>query len=132
MGAVLCSDKVKIPLGKHGTTFGGNPLACAAAIATIDFMLEQQLWQQVQEKGEYLIGKLKQVELNRVRDIRYLGLMIGLELKEKVKPFLVDLMQEGVLALPAGSTVLRLLPPLTISYEELDFVFEKLVKVLAG
>ena len=130
MGAVLCSDKIEAPLGKHGSTFGGNPLACAAAIAAIDFMTANKLAQQSAEKGNYFIDKFKQFHYNRVRDVRNFGLMIGIELKEKAKPFILELIEEGVLTLPAGTTVLRLLPPLTISYEELDIVIEKLIKVL--
>ena len=130
MGAVLCSDKIEAPVGKHGSTFGGNPLACAAAIAAIDYMIENKLAEQADEKGSYFIEKFKQHKLDKVRDIRNFGLMIGIELKQKVKPFILELMEEGVLTLPAGTTVLRLLPPLTITFEELDFVLEKLVKVL--
>ncbi len=130
MGAVLCSDKVEIPAGKHGSTFGGNPLACAAAIAAINFMIANKLDIQATEKGKYFIEKLKKHEFSIVREIRQLGLMIGIELKEKVKPYLVQLMELGVLALPAGQVVLRLLPPLTISFEELDEVADKIIRVL--
>ncbi|MFQ5865129.1 MAG: aspartate aminotransferase family protein [bacterium] len=130
MGAVLCSDKIEFEVGKHGSTFGGNPLCCAAAIAAIDYMLEHNLAQQAKEKGEYFISQFGRHDLDKVREIRHLGLMIGIELKEKAKPYIVKLMDAGVLALPAGSTVIRLLPPLTIGYEELDFVVENLVGVL--
>jgi len=132
MGAVLCSDKVQIPFGKHGSTFGGNPLACAAAIAAIDYMLENRLDEQAKDKGDYFVGKLKEHEFANVREVRHLGLMIGIELKEKSTPYISKLIEKGVLAMPAGATVLRLLPPLTISKEELDFVVEKLVEVLAA
>jgi acetylornithine/LysW-gamma-L-lysine aminotransferase len=130
IGAVLCSEKIAVPVGKHGTTFGGNPLASAAALAAIDYMIEHNLAQQAKEKGDYFVEQFTKRNCARVREIRNLGLMIGIELKEKVKPFLLNLMKEGVLALPAGTTVLRLLPPLTIGYEEWDFVIEKVVKVL--
>ncbi|MBI2360228.1 MAG: acetylornithine/succinylornithine family transaminase [Deltaproteobacteria bacterium] len=132
MGAVLCADKVQPPVGKHGSTFGGNPLACAAAIAAIDYMLENRLDEQARQKGDYFVGKLKEHAFSNVREIRHLGLMIGIELKEKSTPYLVKLMEKGVLALPAGATVLRFLPPLTITYEELDFVLGKLAEVLRG
>jgi len=132
MGAVLCSDKVQIPFGKHGSTFGGNPLACAAAIAAIDYMLENRLDEQAKDKGDYFVGKLKEHKFANVREVRNLGLMIGIELKEKSTPYISKLIEKGVLAMPAGATVLRLLPPLTISKEELDFVVEKLVEVLVA
>lgn len=131
MGAVLCSEKVQAPVGKHGSTFGGNPLACAAAIAAIDFMLENRLDEQAREKGDYFIEKLKKHSFANVREIRHLGLMIGIELKEKSTPYLQKLLEKGVLALPAGTTVIRLLPPLTISREELDFVAGKIAEVLS-
>jgi acetylornithine/LysW-gamma-L-lysine aminotransferase len=130
IGAVLCSEKIAVPTGKHGTTFGGNPLVCAAGVAAINFMLENQLAQQAAEKGQYFRAKLDACQFSAVREIRSLGMMFGLELKEKSKPYIVKLMEEGVLALPAGPTVLRLLPPLTISYPEIDFVVKKLSEVL--
>ncbi|MAG08083.1 aspartate aminotransferase family protein [Candidatus Woesearchaeota archaeon] len=133
MGAVLCSDKVEVPKQKHGTTFGGNPLACAAANAAIDFMLENKLDKQAEEKGKYLFNKLREAgidKLEKVREVRHLGLFLGIELKEKSREYIEKLMELGVLALPAGATVIRLLPPLTISYEGLDFVIDKLIKVL--
>lgn len=130
MGAILCSDKIELDASKHGSTFGGNPLSCAAAIAAIDYMLEHKLDQQAKEKGQYFISQVKSHNLYKVKELRHLGLMIGIELGEEVKPYIFELMNAGVLVLPAGSTVIRLLPPLTIGYEELDFVVEKLVEAL--
>jgi len=130
MGAVVCSDKIEIPVGKHGSTFGGNPVACAGALAAIDFMIENRLDEQAKEKGDYFVGKLRKFRLHKVKEIRYLGLMIGIELKDEVSPTISKLMERGVLVFPAGSHVIRLLPPLTISYEELDIVAERLGEVL--
>lgn len=130
MGAVLCSDKIKVEKSKHGSTFGGNPLACAAGIASIDFMIETKLWEQANAKGEYFKEKLGKNSLSKVREIRIIGLMIGIELKEKVQPFLEELLKRKILALPAGTTVLRMLPPLVISYEDLDKVAEHLIELL--
>ena len=107
-------------------------MACAAAIAAIDYMLENRLDEQAKDKGDYFVGKLKGHEFANVREVRNLGLMIGIELKEKSTPYISKLIEKGVLAMPAGATVLRLLPPLTIGKEELDFVVEKLVEVLAA
>ncbi len=131
MGAVLCSDKIKIEKGKHGTTFGGNPLACAAGLAAIDFMIENKLWEQAEAKGKYFKEKLEKHNLSKVREIRIIGLMIGIELKDKSQPVIVELLSKGIISLPAGTTVLRLLPPLVISYEDLDTVVDKLAEVLA-
>lgn len=130
MGAVVCSEKIEVPLGKHGTTFGGNPLTCAAGIAAIDFMIENELDKQAREKGEYLAQKLKDLNPQKVREIRQLGLMVGIELKEKAMPHILALIEKGVLTLPSGTTVIRLLPPLTIDYKELDIVAERLGEVL--
>ena len=132
MGAVLCSDKVTPPVGRHGSTFGGNPLACAASLAAIDAMVEERLDLAAAEKGAYLRERLEASELPKVRELRQLGLMVGIELKEKSQPYLVRLMERGVLALPAGATVVRLLPPLTITRPELDTVAEALTEVLSG
>ena len=130
MGAILCSDKIKVEKSKHGSTFGGNPLACAAGIASIDFMLENKLWEQAEAKGKYFREKLEKLNLSKVRDIRIVGLMIGIELKDKSQPVIVELLNKGIISLPAGTTVLRMLPPLVISYEDLDTVVEKLAEVL--
>lgn len=130
MGAAICSDKIKIPIGKHGSTFGGNPLACAAGLASINFMLENNLAEEAEKKGEYLISKLNVTDLSKVREIRNLGLMIGIELKEKPQPYIEKLMEEKILAMPAGKTVLRLLPPAVIEYEELDKIAEVLNRIL--
>jgi len=131
MGALLCSDKIHIEKGKHGSTFGGNPLACAAGIASIDFMLENKLWEQAEAKGKYFKKKLEQHSLTKVREIRQIGLMIGIEMKDKSQPVILELLANKIVALPAGTTVLRLLPPLVISYEDLDTVINKLVEILS-
>lgn len=130
MGAVLCSDKVNVPKGKHGSTFGGNPLACAAGIAAIDFMLKNNISDLSKEKGDYFVSKLKIDELSKVRSVRNLGVMIGIELKEKVQPYLLQLMENNILAMPAGKTVLRLLPPAVITNEQLDKVAEVINEIL--
>ena len=130
MGAVLCDARFDIPVGKHGSTFGGNPLACAAALAAIEFMEAHRLDEQARDKGDYLVSRLQQNPVPLIREIRHLGLMIGIELKTRVKPYILKLLDYGVLALPAGSTVLRLLPPLVISHAELDQVAEAVVSAL--
>ena len=131
MGAVLTSDRISAVVGMHGSTFGGNPLACAAALATIDYMQAHKLDDQARELGDYFAKLFRANQPDRVRELRQIGLMIGIELKEKATPYLMALMEEGVLALSAGPTVIRLLPPLTISRGELDTVISKLLKVLA-
>ena len=131
MGAVLTSERIEAVVGMHGSTFGGNPLACASALATIDFLQENKLDDHAREMGEYFAAKFRAGQPDNVRELRQIGLMIGIELKEKATPYLMALMEEGVLALSAGPTVIRLLPPLVIGRAEIDTVVEKLLKVLA-
>ena len=131
MGAVLTSERITPVVGMHGSTFGGNPLACAAALATIDYMQMHNLDDHAREMGDYFAEQFRANQPARVRELRQIGLMIGIELKEKATPHLMALMKEGVLALSAGPTVIRLLPPLTVTRDELDSVISKLLKVLA-
>jgi acetylornithine/LysW-gamma-L-lysine aminotransferase len=131
MGAVLIGPRIgDLPSMSHGSTFGGNPLSCAAALATLDVLEQERLPQQAAEKGEYLLGRLRRIESEKIREVRGLGLMVAMELRERVTPYLMALMRLGVLALPAGPTVLRLLPPLVITYEEMDRVVAAIEEAL--
>lgn len=131
IGAVLIGSRVgALPTGLHGSTFGGNPLACAAALAALHALQFEQLPQRAERLGSALMQTLRAAELPGVREVRGLGLLIGLELKSKVTPVLQGLQARGVLALPAGNTVLRLLPPLVISEEDLGCVQHAVVEVL--
>jgi acetylornithine/LysW-gamma-L-lysine aminotransferase len=133
MGAIGIDRRVgEIEKQSHTSTFGGNPLACAAAVAAIDFLVEQDLPKQAAEKGEYFMQRLRAIADPRIREIRGLGLMIGIELKQKAGAIAQAMLQEGVLVLLAGSTVLRFLPPLVITREEIDTVVAALTKVLAA
>jgi acetylornithine/LysW-gamma-L-lysine aminotransferase len=91
---------------------------------------KEGLAQQAAEKGAYLLEALQNIESPLVREVRGLGLMIGIEIKQKVAPYLAALMERGVLALPAGLTVIRLLPPLVISYDQIDGAVAALTEVL--
>lgn len=131
MGAVLIGPRVgELPKKVHGSTFGGNPLACAAALATIHYIESKGLPQRAAELGERLIDGLKAIPSPLVREVRGLGLMIGVELKEKSAPYLAALAERGVLALSAGATVIRFLPPLVISAEDVDTVVEQVAEVM--
>jgi acetylornithine/LysW-gamma-L-lysine aminotransferase len=133
MGAIGIDRRVgEIEKQSHTSTFGGNPLACAAATAAIDVLVGQELPRHAAEMGAYFVERLRAMASPRVREIRGLGLMIGLELKEKAGPFAQGLMQEGVLALLAGTTVLRFLPPLVITREQIDRVVDALAHVLGA
>lgn len=133
MGAVLVGERVgEIPTGIHGSTFGGNPLAAAASLAALDVLEKEGLPERAAQSGAYLLARLRDIRSPLIRDVRGMGLMVGIEIKQKVAPYLQELMERGVLALPAGLTVIRLLPPLVISKEQLDRVVEALQEVLSS
>ena len=130
-GVVLIGERVsELSPGIHGSTFGGNPLAAACALAALDVQEKEQLPQRSAELGTYLLNELKKIDSPLIRDVRGLGLMVGIELKQKVAPYLKALTERGVLALPAGMTVIRLLPPLVIEKEQLDEVVAAIKEVL--
>jgi LysW-gamma-L-lysine/LysW-L-ornithine aminotransferase len=132
MGAVLIGHNVKnLTPGVHGSTFGGNPLSCAAANAALDVIKEEDLLGQAAEKGTYLMEKLKKIESRNIREVRGLGLMVGIEMKQKVAPYIKTLQEQKIIALNAGMTVIRLLPPLVISYQQMDHLVDVLTEVLA-
>jgi acetylornithine/LysW-gamma-L-lysine aminotransferase len=131
IGAVLFGDSVKnLAPGLHGSTFGGNPLACAAGLAALTAIEEEDLPGQSAAKGAYLMEALKSIESPLIREVRGLGLMIGIELKQKVAPYLQALQDRHIIALNAGLTTIRLLPPLVITWEQLDQVVAALSEVL--
>jgi len=131
MGAVLIGERVgELNPGVHGSTFGGNPLACAASLAALDVLESEALPQHAAEMGEYLLEKLQEINSPLIREVRGLGLMVGIEIKQKVAPYLQALTARGVLAQPAGLTVIRLLPPLVITREQIDRVVETLTEML--
>ena len=130
MGAVLVGDRVQAEVGMHGSTFGGNPLACAASLATIEVMEREGLAERARVKGARFADAFARRKSPKVRNFRQIGLMIGIELKERARPYIEALMARGVLALPAGPTVIRLLPPLVIKDEALDEVAAQLHTVL--
>jgi LysW-gamma-L-lysine/LysW-L-ornithine aminotransferase len=131
MGAVLVGHDIKnLTPGVHGSTFGGNPLACAAAIAALNVIEEENLLRQAQVKGAYLLDKLRRIESPNIREVRGMGLMVGIEMKQKVAPYIKVLQEKNIIALNAGMTVIRLLPPLVISYQQIDHLVDVLSEVL--
>ncbi|MFW6069782.1 MAG: aspartate aminotransferase family protein [bacterium] len=123
MGAVALGPRVQgLSPGVHGSTFGGNPLACAAALATLSVLEEEQLVPRAARLGHTFMQQLQALQSPLLREVRGLGLMLGLELKLPARHVVEALMERGVLALTAGTTVLRLLPPLVITEEQLTAV----------
>lgn len=132
MGAVLLGEKVgKLPPQVHGSTFGGGPLPCAAAIATLEILQANHLPERAAELGAWFLSQLKLIQSPLIREVRGLGLMVGIELRQKVTPYLQALMAKGVLALPAGLTVMRFLPPLVIEKGDLEQVVKAVREVLS-
>lgn len=122
----------QIESGTHGSTFGGNPLACAAAIANLAALQAMNAPARAAELGAWLLDALHARRLANVREIRGIGLMVGLELRVRVTPVLQALQERGIIALLAGKTVLRLLPPLIITQDELAAALDTLADVLAS
>ncbi|SHN09739.1 acetylornithine/N-succinyldiaminopimelate aminotransferase [Cyclobacterium lianum] len=134
VGAFLCNEKVgaAIDFGDHGTTFGGNPLASAAALATIKTILEENLCQAAKEKGEWLMKIVRSwaKEHPMIKEVRGLGLMIGIQLDRPAAPVVKALMEEGIIANATAESVLRLVPPLNIPEEDLVKVLDKLKTII--
>jgi acetylornithine/LysW-gamma-L-lysine aminotransferase len=100
-------------------------------VAALTAMEEENLPRQAAEKGAYLMEKLRKIESPLIREVRGLGLMVGVELKQRVAPYLKALQERRIVALNAGLTVIRLLPPLVITYEQLDRVVAALTEVVS-
>ncbi|MBZ0302128.1 MAG: acetylornithine/succinylornithine family transaminase [Anaerolineae bacterium] len=121
MGAVCWRGSLgTLPQGTHGSTFGGNPLACAAALATLSTLCSEHLPARAAESGAWLLEALRGIDHPQIREVRGIGLILGLELRGRVTPVLKNLQDRGILALPAGFNVLRLLPPLIITQAEME------------
>lgn len=132
LGATAVRAGITLPVGSHGSTFGGSPLACAVAEATLDVLESGGLVEDANRKGAALADAVRSAGLEVVREVRQVGLMIGIQLRTPVRPYLQALQNHGVLALAAGTTVLRLLPPLVITDEEVGQVARAVVRVLGG
>jgi acetylornithine/LysW-gamma-L-lysine aminotransferase len=118
---------------RHVQSHQNDPLSGRAASTVIAILREEELVQQADRMGGYLLTGLQKLQASHpaIREVRGLGLMIGVELKQKVTPYLAALMERGVLALPAGLNVLRLLPPLVIEKSDLDIVADQIEYVLS-
>ena len=131
MAAVGIGSRVGALLaGMHGSTFGGNALSCAAAHTVLDVIETDGLVAQAQECGAYFMERLNQIQSPLIREVRGKGLMIGVELRVRVVPVLKAMMERGYLVLNAGTKVVRFLPPLVISKEEIDGCVEAFEAVL--
>lgn len=120
--------------GSHGSTFGGNPVSTAAALAVTEVVFQEAFLQEVTAKGDFLKANLiaNLEEQSVVKDVRAIGLMVGIDLVDEVKAgtVIAELQKEGVLVLPAGQNVIRLLPPLTVTEEELTMAISKITAII--
>jgi ornithine--oxo-acid transaminase len=136
LSAAISSREIMSVLtpGSHGSTFGGNPLACAVGEAAIDVLVDGRLDERASELGEHVMGRLEEIRTPRVKEVRGMGLLIGIEMHlgegETVRPHCERLMELGLLCKDTHERTIRLAPPLTINREELDWGIEKLAQVL--
>ena len=134
MGVTMATEDVmsSLKMGDHSSTFGGGPVACAAASATLDVLREERLPERARREGAHLLAKLKALEekYRVVREARGRGLMLGLELRFDVLNVILGAMERGVLVLDAGRNVVRLLPPLVIEKGQIDRAVSVLDEVL--
>lgn len=132
IGAVLMKDKVAeaISYGEHGTTFGGNPLACVAALATLKVIKNENLMKQATEKGQMVMSRLKEAAKTEpaIKNVRGLGLMIGVELEFEGRQVVEKMFQKGVLSNVTAENVIRLVPPLNTSVKDLHKISDVLIE----
>lgn len=117
--------------GSHGSTFGGNPLACAVSVASLEVLIDEKLSERSLEMGEYFMEQLRGIDHPSIKEVRGRGLFIGMELNEEARPYCEELKEMGLLCKETHDTVIRFAPPLIISKEELDWAIERIQKVFA-
>jgi acetylornithine/N-succinyldiaminopimelate aminotransferase len=136
IGAMGCSEEVSsgFSIGSHACTFGGNPLSSAAAVATVKELTAPGFIERAAETGEYFLSQLRELAARRsiITEVRGQGLMIGVELASTVAPAVERMLESGVICGPAGSNVLRFVPPLVVTREQVDRVVSTLDRVLGG
>ncbi len=133
LGAFMVSEKADVlTFGDHGSTFGGNPLVSAVGKSVVDIISESLFLIDVKKKGEYLKTQLNQMKkrYSCIKDVRGTGLMLGIELDKGSKDIIEKAFKENLLIIGAGENIIRIVPPLTISYEEIDIFIQKFEKAL--
>lgn len=116
--------------GSHGSTFGGNPLACAVSIAALDVLVDENLAERSQELGEYFKSELQQIDNPIIKEVRGKGLFIGMELTESARPYCEKLKDKGLLCKETHDNVIRFAPPLIIKKEDLDWALKQINDVM--
>ncbi|MGC4375332.1 ornithine--oxo-acid transaminase [Fictibacillus sp. Mic-4] len=118
--------------GSHGSTFGGNPLACAVSVASLDVLIDEKLADRSLQLGEYFLERLKEINNPAIKEVRGRGLFIGVELNEAARPYCERLKEKGLLCKETHENVIRFAPPLIISEEDLNWAIERIKKVLSA
>ncbi|QHE50911.1 ornithine--oxo-acid transaminase [Pontibacillus sp. HMF3514] len=118
--------------GSHGSTFGGNPLACAVALASIEVIEEEKLADRSFQLGQHFQDKLKEINNPAIKEVRGKGLFVGVELHEPARPYCEKLKEEGLLCKETHENVIRFAPPLVIKEEDLEWAIEKITRVLSN
>ncbi|HPQ81022.1 MAG TPA: ornithine--oxo-acid transaminase [bacterium] len=133
VSGIVADDEIMMAAfepGNHGSTFGGNPLACAVASTALDVIVDENLPARSAELGDYFRGEIRKADIARVKEIRGKGLLTGVELHEKARPFSEELMHRGILAKDTHGTTIRFAPPLVITKDELAEALKTIVAVL--
>ena len=132
MGAVLCNEKLKDVFnpGDHGSTFGGNPVSCAGALVVLDKLCNENSYNEINKKGQLIKDLINKANLSNVVEIRGMGLMLGIEIKENSADIRKKSEENGILVLTAGPKVIRLLPPLVISEDDIKKGINVLIDLL--
>ena len=134
VSAILASNEIMgvFNPGDHGSTFGGNPLGCAVARTALRVLVEEKLVERSAELGAYFIGLLRTLKSLDLKEVRGIGLWIGVELNSPARPYCEALKAEGILCKETHDHVIRIAPPLVITREEIDWAFPRIEKVIAG
>lgn len=132
ISAILCDNHIMDVLkpGDHGSTFGGNPLASAVGIAALDVIIKQRLPERALKLGNWFMQELRKIKSPLIKEIRGRGLLIGVELKKKARPYCEALMKSGILAKETHEMVVRFAPPLIITKKELRWSLSRIAQVL--
>jgi ornithine--oxo-acid transaminase len=132
VSAVLASKEILgvFQPGDHGSTFGGNPLACALARTALRILVEEKLIERSAELGAYFLGKLQTLQSPVIRGIRGRGLWIAIELNRDARPYCEALKDEGLLCKETHNSIIRIAPPLVITRDEIDWAFARIAKLL--
>jgi ornithine--oxo-acid transaminase len=133
VSAIACDDNIMsvIKPGDHGSTFGGNPLASAIGIAALEVIVKENLARHAHDMGDWFMDELRKIINPKIRTIRGKGLLIGVEMTERARPYCEQLMDLGILAKETHELVVRFAPPLVIQKKDLQWALERINKVLS-